>query len=855
VLSLVRRRTLSVLAAAVVVGVAVATSAAATVPGHAPSATSSGTSRPAATDHHGHGHGHGHKQKHHGHHHGGVYAHHLKPVAGIPKGVPAAALQKEPRLPKPSHRQWPFPEHFPRTSGTGRLGGGASFWTDWLYDDHGATAPSGAPVSPTALNSSLAPTQGVAEYPKGPAKNNGADIFRAAVGLTAKASYWRVDWNTLAKNHVPIAEWTFDTDNKAKTGTSAWPANAGVHSKGIDRALVVSSKHAELINTRTGKKRNVVKHGGRLTVNHKVRSFIVRIPRRVLPVSGRWRIRLASGLASHNGRSFVEPDYDSSLDLAASTLKSLPNVFNVTFRSLKEEPPVYSDGTTDAQEALFAATIAGTPVGSALGLDGPSRFITGNFWMEDHQADVLATGGDVSPFSRVIRWSKLAHHASTGEPHPRGYSNRWYVSRLHLGQGAIANPTTAATGDLEPNYLSRVQSYAVYVPHHMSLHKKHPLTWVLHSLGVNLNQYGALDPKLLKQECQHRHSICATTEGFGPDGWYFDQAEQDFWSVWHALATSYRLDARRTVISGYSMGGWASYKFGLEHPDLFSQAMPLEGPPDCGVRVLELDGQQVEAPAGSGTTGHCSADGFTTPLLGNARWLPYDVTQGGLDELVPAPSNLQTTNDLSRLGYRYTLFFLPIDDHLVYATQDRFGGIVKALGKKVPKVRRNPAHIDYTWYPDLQSHKLRIGTTTAYWITHLAATTSAPGKLASLTAHSSAIRDRSITVKHNGPTLVTTPLPATETSLSWKRGHRPHARDHLGLHLKKVKAITVNAHRANLRCPAVSVTSSHRVRLTLTHLRHGRVAVVGGHRSHVNRHGKVTLTVPKGSSHVSVRCH
>jgi hypothetical protein len=772
----------------------------------------------------------------------------------VPQGAPRAALQAEPTLPKPSATQWPFPERFPRTSGTGRLGGGASFWTDWLFDDHGAAAPSGTPVSPTALNSSLAPTQGVASYPPGPAKDNGADIFRTAVGLTRKASYWRVDWTTLVNKSVPIAEWTFDTDNSAKTGTSTWPAAAGVHSAGIDKALVVSAKGAELISTKSGKTINVVAHGGALTVNRKVRSFIVRIPRRLLHVSGRWRIRLASGLAASNGKTFARPDYSSSLDLAASVRGALPRVYNVTFRTVRQEPPVFSDGTTDAQEATFGKAIAGTPLGTALGADGEARFITGNFWMEDHQADVLASGGNVSPFSRVISWSRLAHQASTPQPRPRGYSNRWYVSRLRLGQGVIPNPTTSASGDLLPNYLSRVQPYAVYVPRHVNLHKRVPLTWILHSLSVNLNQYGALDPKLLQQECQDRHSICATTEGFGPDGWYFDQAEQDFWSVWHALATSYRLDPRRTVISGYSMGGWASYKFGLEHPDLFSQAMPLEGPPDCGVRILELDGQQIESPAGAGKTGHCSKDGFTTPLLGNARWLPYVVTQGGLDELVPAPSNLQTTNDMKQLGDRYTLFFLPADDHLVYATQDRFGGIVKALGSKIPLVRRNPGRIDYRWYPNLDNHKLGIGTTTAYWLTHLGAATSKPGVLASVRAHSFAIADRKITRVSHGPTLVSTPIPATRTSLTWKLGVRPAARDRLSLALSKVEAITVDAARARLRCPRITVTSTHAVRLTLTHLKPGSVATVDGHSRRVDRHGRVTLALHSGRSTARIRC-
>ena len=61
-------------------------------------------------------------------------------VDGMPEGVPAAALRPEPELPAPAG--WPFGEEFPRTCGTSRFAGGALFWTDFLYDDHGATGVS-----------------------------------------------------------------------------------------------------------------------------------------------------------------------------------------------------------------------------------------------------------------------------------------------------------------------------------------------------------------------------------------------------------------------------------------------------------------------------------------------------------------------------------------------------------------------------------------------------------------------------------------------------------------------------------------------------------------------------------------
>src|SRR5438132_5718254 len=58
------------------------------------------------------------------------------PPVGVPAAAPAAAHRAEPALPKPAG--WPFSEAFPGTSGTGRLAGGATYWSDFLYDDHGA---------------------------------------------------------------------------------------------------------------------------------------------------------------------------------------------------------------------------------------------------------------------------------------------------------------------------------------------------------------------------------------------------------------------------------------------------------------------------------------------------------------------------------------------------------------------------------------------------------------------------------------------------------------------------------------------------------------------------------------------
>src|ERR671926_268113 len=102
-----------------------------------------------------------------------------------------------------------------------RLAGGALFWTDFLYDDHGAT---GIPVGDLKIQ---APPRGTYVYPHGPAARNGADIFRVAIGLTEQHTWRRIDWNTLLDASVPIALFTFET-GRAAAESGEWPFGAGV---------------------------------------------------------------------------------------------------------------------------------------------------------------------------------------------------------------------------------------------------------------------------------------------------------------------------------------------------------------------------------------------------------------------------------------------------------------------------------------------------------------------------------------------------------------------------------------------------------------------------------------------------
>ncbi len=705
----------------------------------------------------------------------------------LPDGVPAAATRPEPRLLTP--QGWPFAQRISRTSGTERLHDGASYWTDFVYDDHGAAIPSGFTLDNTAY---LAPTQGVYEQPV-EAAGNGADLFVAATGADRRATYWRVDWTTLASPDVPIAVWAFDTDKDASTGVEEWPAAAGVTSPGLEQALVVSSRGAWLHDLRSGDVTEVTRAGGRLTVDEDAQSFVVRLPKELLPVKGSWRVRLAAGLADETGQEMVAPSLSGGVPLPPG----MPHVYNLAFRTPDQETPVVTDSSTAGLVAALQALAVGNPVTEQLGPDGLARFVTGNFWMEDAQADALAAG-DAADFSHVVRWRDLLRGRRTSEPLVHGYSNRWYLSRLDLGDGVAAN-SGGVTGDGEANYLSPLQPYSVYVPTSYRRGDDAPLTWTLHSLGVNHNQYGAYDPSLLQTLCEDRDSICAGTLGRGPDGWYFDEAEVDYWQVWRALADGFDLDPTRTVMTGYSMGGWAGYHLGLAHPDLYAEVVSLAGPPQCGVSV---DADQIVNPAFGG---RCTSDGTAYDLVGNALHLPFRIGQGALDQLVPFTSVEQQVARFSALGLRHRFVRYPAEDHLVFATQDRFTAVLDGLGR--PTVERDPRQVDFTWRPHLTRPGLGIGASTAYWLRGLAARDSSPGSLARVQAVSEALPGTDVEVVTSGPTPVVSPLPALLQETTWRPGAALPISDVLTLGLTNVSRVTVDLARAQWTCGTLQITS------------------------------------------------
>jgi pimeloyl-ACP methyl ester carboxylesterase len=709
-------------------------------------------------------------------------------VDGMPEGVPEAARRPEPQLPAPAG--WPFGEHFPRTCGTGRLAAGATFWTDFLYDDRGAT---GTRVRFPAAGR-VVPPKGTYIYPDGPAARNGADIFRVAIGLTDTDTWWRVDWNTLQDPSVPIALFAFDT-GPTRGGTEHWPANARVRSAGIDFALLISAAGAWLIDL-MAQTTTAVGH----TVDPEARSFLAQVPRTMLEPVGSWTVRLVAGLANPAGDGFadVPPEHGAR--------SGQPNVYNVAFRSHEQEHVRY------------------------------------NFWMDQAQADAL-TQGDVSPFSLTVPWPELASGTTVDEPVVIGMSTRWYVSSVELGQG-IADADLLST---EPQFLGRVQPYSVCVPPTFEPGRKLPLTLLLHSIAMGKNQFAAVNPELLQQICDGRDSVVATPLGRGPACWYLDEGELDLWEVWARVAEQLGTEPNRTVIAGFSMGGYAAYRVGLTYPAVFSQAVVLAGPPACGVRLVP----GLDMAADLDPDSHCAREGETWPLLRNARWLPFVIVHGLLDELVPIFSVVPQVLRLDRLGYRYRFTLYPAEDHIVLAAQGKFGDAVAHMGTELRQA--DPGRITYAWYPQLERPDLGLGPQRVWWLSGLQADpqiTSQRGTVATVDARSYARPDQTHTSHRRGGAILNfDPTPGAYVERVWRFGTVPDAQPRLTLRLTGVAAVTVDTARAGLAAFARSTIIVHTdstADVTLDGLAPSTTVRIDGTRT------DSTVTVPAGRHRITL---
>src|SRR4029450_7150623 len=258
------------------------------------------------------------------------------------------------------------------------------------------------------------------------------------------------------------------------------------------------------------------------------------------------------------------------------------------------------------------------------------------------------------------------------------------------------------------------------------------LVLALHSLSEHDWRYNG--STLHQQFGEQRGALVATSLSRADDGWYRDYAEYDVFEMWNDVASHFNLDPDRTVLTGYSMGGYATYRLGTFYPDLFGKAFSVVGPAREGSGV-------PPAPPTGGTRGgqtgdsNGAAETLSNNWLENTRNLPYMNLVATQDELVPyagaaaqnpGPPDLGI-DGFDQLSYRFHFLTFNASDHLALA----------ALGYDFPMaqgflgdafVDRNPAHVTFSYSPaadcdpasvDSRCANLGLRHDHTYWVSDL----------------------------------------------------------------------------------------------------------------------------------------
>ena len=644
------------------------------------------------------------------------------------------------------------------------------------------TSPGGDPSGGDLFSN----PDGTYTYPTGPGYDeNAANLIELRVKPLKKATAFRITLNTLENpNLVATAIAIGGTPGV----THPFPYGANV-SAPAQYFLTVHGETATLTDAETGAEAPGPPPA--VSVDLLRRQITVEV------LHSEWNpgtstVRLAAGVGLWDGatNSYLLPGAVASETQpgGAGVDTTPPAFFDVAFRYNDQEPKPETPGEeTEANPA---------------------------WWRESAQAQALATG-DISQFYAEVDFAKLKAKVTDemlGEPTgipQSGAFDRIVASHFADGQGADyatggCGSSAGCIGELRGQLLP----YAIYVPSGPEPAGGWGLTLLLHSLSANYNQF---EGSKNQSEFANRGSgsIVITPSGRGPDGWYYDHAGADTFEVWADVAARYHLDPSLTDIAGYSMGGYGTYKFASQFPDLFARAQPTVGPPGLGVWVPPAEPE----PGGP--------QSLTQRMLGSVRNIPFLIWDETTDELVPIAGVLEQVKTFDSLGYRYEFDDFDAGEHLTLALNDEFAPAAAFLGTEA--VNTEPAARDLRVQPDDGLPRRRNNRRAC--LLGLRRDTAGSGR------HRPARRGRRALgrVRRGGPAPSETQygagvltggqipaIPYTSQSKTWGPAPAEPANDALDITATNVSAVTIDAKRAKVDCKAkLNVTTDGPLTVTL----------------------------------------
>lgn len=642
---------------------------------------------------------------------------------------------------------------------------GEWLYQDFLFDDHGATgvADPNAPYGPKAHLYS--PTGGTFTYPADPRyANNAADLVELRVKPLADATAFRLTLNTLTD-----ADRTAATIALGDGPSAAWPHGAGVSSPSR-LFLTWHGKAAELLDA-AGK----AVGSATATVDLERRQVELRVPRSAWdPGSGKVRTTVGVGLWDEAADAYLKPQPGA----ATATTPGGGTPQGVALVNVGPR-------TAEPQPFIAGATMADTAAGAAA---------TTAFWRERQQSLQLARG-DVTPFAYDVDFGKLRAGAQDDGGVPKtGPINRIFASSYSFGQGIDPSKVCfelsrnfAAGSSCIGRQVGQLQPYALYVPKTPAPERGFGLTLLLHSLSANYNQYSATKNQSQLGD-RGPGSLVLTPAGRGPDGFYAGMAEADTFEAWADVARNYPLDPDWTTVTGYSMGGFGTFRLLARWPDLFTRGFSVVGAP--------------------GSAGDQLASLRNTPLL---SW------NAAQDELVNAKTTSDTLAAMTAAGIRFEEDLFLTADHLTLAANDEYGPGAAFLGTS--RVDRDPAHVTYVVDPAEDSAAASAVADHAYWLSGLRAAKAGSTGTVDVVSRGKGLTDGAVLPVATGAGVLTGgEIPAmayASQTRSWGPVTPTTPADGLVVQATGVSAVTIDAARAGVSCNAKLEVSTD-VPLTVT---------------------------------------
>ena len=203
--------------------------------------------------------------------------------------------------------------------------------------------------------------------------------------------------------------------------------------------------------------------------------------------------------------------------------------------------------------------------------------------------------------------------------------------------------------------------------------------------------------------------IIAVPLARGPNGYWSDISERDGLDVLADVLAHYDVDTDQMFMSGYSQGGYATFRMAALYPHLWAGFITWVG----------FTGDAGNNATGQGDVGLVTAGavGNMIDVVGNLRHVPGSMVFGSADELVHLSSAEAMADEFRARDFAYHYYQHPTGDHFQFAILDDWRKEADDT-RGLTRVQR-PARVTFRTDPWLGNPEYGIPHDRAYWVQDL----------------------------------------------------------------------------------------------------------------------------------------